>query len=274
MARVSTLSHLEAPPGLDRVDPVVDVVLPVHNEAHVLALSTTRLHRHLARGLPFAWRISIVDNASTDRTFEVAGELSRSLAGVRAVHLDGKGRGLALRDAWSTSPAAVLAYMDVDLSTGLDAVLPLVAPIVAGHSDLVVGSRRGRGARVRRSLKREAISRAYNLLLGLAGLTGVADAQCGFKAISASAAARLLPQVVDDGWFFDTELLARARGAGLRVLELPVDWIEDPDSRVDLAHTAGRRPVRHRPPAGRAGPPRRRGADVTDRPRPCGSPRP
>ncbi|HEX6785639.1 MAG TPA: GtrA family protein, partial [Acidimicrobiales bacterium] len=149
-----------------------------------------------------------------------------------------KGRGRALRTVWGASDAAVLAYCDVDLSTDLAALLPLVAPLISGHSDLAIGTRLGRGSRVVRGPKREFISRCYNLLLRGTLQTGFTDAQCGFKAIRSDVARRLLPDVVDDAWFFDTELLLLAERNGLRIHEVPVDWVDDPDSRVDVRRTA------------------------------------
>jgi len=154
------------------------------------------------------------------------------------LHLDAQGRGLALRTAWSRSEADVVAYMDVDLSTDLNALLPLLAPLLSGHSDVAIGTRLARGARVIRGPRREIISRGYNLLLHAALGTGFSDAQCGFKALRADAARALLPLTGDSGWFFDTELLVLAERAGLRIHEVPVDWIDDPDSRVRIISTA------------------------------------
>jgi hypothetical protein len=128
--------------------------------------------------------------------------------------------------------------MDVDLSTDLNALLPLVAPLISGHSDVAIGSRLGRGARVRRGLKRELISRCYNALLHIALGTRFSDAQCGFKAVRADTARRLMPRVENRSWFFDTELLVLAQRAGLRIHEVPVDWDDDPDSRVSIVPTA------------------------------------
>jgi putative flippase GtrA len=197
-----------------------------------------RLHTFLTASFPFSWRITIVDNASTDTTWSVATGLESELSGVRAVHLDRKGRGLALRRAWTESDADVVAYMDVDLSTDLDALLPLVAPLVSGHSDVAIGSRLAPGSHVARHPKREVISRSYNLILRTLLATRVRDAQCGFKAVRATVARRLLPAVEDDGWFFDTELLLLAERNGLRIHEVPVDWIDDVDSRVRVVSTA------------------------------------
>lgn len=218
--------------------PVLDIVVPVYNEAAVLRRSIERLHRYLRRSFPFTWRITIVDNASTDTTWEEASALAALLSGVTACHLARKGRGLALRTAWAASDAKVVSYMDVDLSTGLDALLPLVAPLVSGHSDVAIGSRLAAGAAVARGPKREVISRAYNLILRATFGARFRDAQCGFKAVRTEVVHRLLPEIADDGWFFDTELLLLAEHNGLRIHEVPVDWVDDPDSRVDLARTA------------------------------------
>jgi putative flippase GtrA len=197
-----------------------------------------QLHAHLAGTFPYPFRITIADNASTDDTLALAETLQAALAEVRAVHLPEKGRGRALRAVWLASDAPVLAYMDVDLSTDLTALLPLVAPLLSGHSDLAIGTRLARTARVVRGPKREFISRSYNVLLHRTLHTRFSDAQCGFKAIRREVAQQLLPLVEDSGWFFDTELLVLAERAGLRIAEVPVDWVDDPDSRVDIVATA------------------------------------
>ncbi|TDP96575.1 bifunctional glycosyltransferase family 2/GtrA family protein [Labedaea rhizosphaerae] len=217
--------------------PVLDVVVPVHNEEDDLEACVRRLHRHLTDQFPYRFRITVADNASTDATMAIATALAAELPEVDAVHLSEKGRGRALRHAWSDSDAAVLAYMDVDLSTDLSALGPLIAPLLSGHSDVAIGSRLARGARVVRGAKREFLSRGYNLLLRGALAVRFSDAQCGFKAIRADVARELLPHVADTGWFFDTELLVIAQRAGLRIHEVPVDWVDDPDSRVDLVAT-------------------------------------
>jgi putative flippase GtrA len=218
--------------------PVLDVVVPVYNEQAALESSVRRLHRHLREHFPFAARITIADNASVDDTPCIAAMLAHELTDVRVVRLEQKGRGRALHTVWSTSDAPVLAYMDVDLSTDLAALGPLVAPLISGHSDLAIGTRLGRGSRVIRGAKREFISRCYNLILKSTLSAHFSDAQCGFKAIRADVAQRLLPYVADTGWFFDTELLVLAERSGLRIYEVPVDWVDDPDSRVDIVATA------------------------------------
>src|SRR4051812_27439219 len=223
---------------IEPVPPQVEIVVPVYNEEHVLGRSIRRLHEFLGEGFPFSWRITIADNASTDGTLAVARRLEYELPGVAALHLKAKGRGRALRSAWSASDAEVACYMDVDLSTDLRALLPLVAPLLSGHSELAIGTRLASGSRVTRGPKRELISRSYNRILRTALRARFSDAQCGFKAARTGVLRELLPDVRDDAWFFDTELLVLAQRRGLRVHEVPVDWVDDPDSRVAIVATA------------------------------------
>ncbi len=216
---------------------VLDVVIPVYNEEAQLAASVERVLGHLTT-LPWSFRITIADNASTDQTALIARRLSHAHPEVQVVHLAEKGRGRALKRVWSSSDSDVLVYMDVDLSTDLAALLPLVAPLVSGHSDLAIGSRLSRHSRVTRGMKRELISRSYNLILRQTLRARFSDAQCGFKAVRRDAARELLPLVEDNAWFFDTELLVVAERAGLRIHEVPVDWVDDPDSSVAIVRTA------------------------------------
>lgn len=222
----------------ERGVPVLDAIVPVFNEQVVLARSVSRLHEYLTESFPFSFRITIADNASTDDTPSVAATLAETLPEVRMIRLERKGRGHALNHAWSTSDSPVLAYMDVDLSTDLAALWPLVAPLISGHSDLAIGTRLARGSYVVRGAKREVISRCYNLIVRSALAAKFSDAQCGFKAIRADVAHRLLPHVEDISWFFDTELLVLAERSGLRIHEVPVDWVDDPDSRVEIISSA------------------------------------
>lgn len=215
----------------------LDVVIPVYNEERDLESAVRRLRGYLDGGFPFSARITIADNASTDATPLIARRLAAELGDVRVVRLDRKGRGHALREAWLSADADVLAYMDVDLSTDLSALLPLVAPLVSGHSHLAIGSRLTPASRVVRGPKREFISRSYNLLLHGTLSAGFSDAQCGFKAIRSEVARQLVPLVQDNAWFFDTELLVLAERAGLRIHEVPVDWVDDPESSVDIRAT-------------------------------------
>ena len=216
----------------------VELVVPVYNEQDVLPESIPALCAYLETYFPYRWSVVIADNASTDHTLAVAERLAAAHPWVSVLRLDKKGRGRALKATWLASEADIVAYMDVDLSTNLWSFLPLIAPLATGHSDLSIGSRLLKGAVVTRQWKRELISRWYNLLIKVMFRNRFSDAQCGFKALKGNVAKALVPQVEDEEWFFDTELLLLAEECGLRIYEVPVDWIEDLDSRVDIASTA------------------------------------
>lgn len=225
-----------------RPAPLLDIVVPVYNEETDLETCVRRLRDHLLSQVPYPARITVADNASTDATPAIAQRLADELGDqecpVRIVHLDQKGRGRALSQVWRTSDAEIVAYCDADLSTDLNALMPLIAPLISGHSDLAIGTRLNRSARVVRGAKREFISRSYNLILRVAMRARFSDAQCGFKAMRTDVARELLPHVEDTGWFWDTELLVLAERVGLRIAEVPVDWVDDPDSAVDVVATA------------------------------------
>jgi glycosyltransferase involved in cell wall biosynthesis len=216
----------------------IEIVVPAYNEEAGLGGNVRRLRRYLDEHVPFSALITIADNGSSDSTAAVAHRLCTELQGVRVVHLDRKGRGRALRTVWNASESPVVGYMDVDLSTDLDGLLPLVAPLLSGHSDVAIGTRLAPGSRVVRGARRETISRLYNGLLHVCLRTRFSDAQCGFKAVRTDVARALLPAIQDEEWFFDTELLVLAERNGFRIHEVPVDWTDDDDSRVDVVHTA------------------------------------
>jgi glycosyltransferase involved in cell wall biosynthesis len=221
------------------VEPVaVQIVIPVYNEQRALRASVRRLHDYLTQQFDFAFEITIADNASTDATARIARSLARAIPEVRVLRLERKGRGRALRAAWSRSEADVVAYMDVDLSTDLAALPELLVPLLAGRADVAIGSRLAAGAQTTRGIKREFISRGYNLLLRALLRVGFSDAQCGFKAARREVAQVLLAEIEDNDWFFDTELLYRAEQRGLEIHEVPVHWVDDPDSRVAILATA------------------------------------
>lgn len=225
-------------PAARTADISIDVVIPVLNEAHVLADSVARVSRYLEASLPYRWQLVIVDNGSTDGTHEIARSLAENNGRVRLLRLNEPGRGRALRLAWLQSDAAAVCYMDVDLSTDLDEIPRLLRAVVEEGYDIAVGSRLAPGSRVRRSFKREMISRLYNLFLKLVLSTGFSDAQTGFKALTRDAVQRIVPQVEDESWFFDTELLALAESQGLRIKDMPIVWSEADDSRVKILRTA------------------------------------
>lgn len=215
----------------------IDVVIPVYNEERVLAQSVLTLRQFLQENMPHEWSIVIADNASSDRTWDIAQALCQQHPDVISLHLDQKGRGRALRCAWLESTADIVSYMDVDLSTDLKAFPELIRAIEEGY-DIAVGSRLMPGSSLRRSLGREITSRSYNFLIKALFLTKFSDAQCGFKALTSQAAQELVPLITDQGWFFDTELLILAQKKGYRIREIPVAWVENPDSKVSIPKTA------------------------------------
>jgi len=219
-------------------DHSVDVIIPVLNEAHVLADSVSTVRAFLHDHLPHKSRVLIVDNGSTDGTDRVGQALERQYTDVEYLQLAQRGRGRALRHAWSHSGADVVCYTDVDLSTELAALPILVDAILNDGYDLGTGSRLMKESRTTRSTKREVISRIYNLFIKAVLWTSFSDAQCGFKAVSRRVVDDIVPQIKDESWFFDTELLVLAEKRGYRIKDLPVEWIEDDDSRVKIVSTA------------------------------------
>jgi glycosyltransferase involved in cell wall biosynthesis len=215
----------------------VDVVIPVLNEAHVLEKSVYTVLEYLRSNLFYRWQIVIVDNGSTDGTQAVARRLCELEPEVRFIHLYQRGRGRALRHAWLQSKADVVCYMDVDLSTKLNHIPELIDAIARHGYHVATGSRLMRHSQTKRSLKREVISRIYNLFIRAILATRFSDAQCGFKALSREAVEALIPQVEDQSWFFDTELLVLAEKQGYRIKDIPVVWIEDDDTRVKILQT-------------------------------------
>lgn len=234
--------HLAAtqsqPPFRVIARPFIDIVVPVLNEEKILQESITTLDEYMAKHLPYRYQITIADNGSQDKTLAIAKNLAEKHQSVRVVSLAERGRGRALKQVWQNSPADILTYMDVDLSTSLDDFLPMIQPLVAGEAGVAIGSRLAKGAKTTRGLKREFISRCYNKIIKRTSGTKFSDAQCGFKAIRRDVAAKFLPKIKDNEWFFDTELLIKTERAGVPIHEQPVTWIEDTDSRVKIVKTA------------------------------------
>lgn len=216
----------------------VEIVIPVLNEERALPTCIETLIEFTS-GLPeYDWKITVADNGSTDRTPEVIAELAEKFPIVGTERLEERGRGRALKQAWLASDADVRCYMDVDLSTDIKALPALVSAIASEGYDLAIGSRLSKGSEViGRKLSREITSRGYNLLIKLMFWPPFHDAQCGFKAVSRSAAESLMPLIEDNAWFMDTEMLLLATAAGYRIKEIPVRWVDDPDTRVKVVST-------------------------------------
>lgn len=215
----------------------VDLVIPVYNEERALPQSIQKLTGFLKANLDNPWQIIIADNASTDNTRLVAEKLCQEHQRVSYLYLPQKGRGRALRAAWLQGNADIVSYMDVDLSTDLAHFLHLVEALESGYH-IAVGSRLSKGSRVTRSFTREFISRSYNLMIKGLFFTSFEDAQCGFKALTRQAARAIVPQIENNNWFFDTELLLIAAKRGYRIKSIPVKWDDDPNSTVKVLRTA------------------------------------
>ena len=239
LARPRHLATTESQPAFRAITrPFIDIVVPVLNEEKILQKSITTLDEYMAKHLPYRYQITIADNGSQDKTLEIAENLAEKHQSVRVVILAERGRGRALKRVWQNSPADILTYMDVDLSTSLDDFLPMIQPLVAGEAGVAIGSRLMKDSKTSRGMKREFISRCYNNIIKWTSGTKFSDAQCGFKAIRQDVAAKFLPKIKDNEWFFDTELLIKTERAGVPIHEQPVTWIEDTDSRVKIVKTA------------------------------------
>lgn len=223
---------------MNDVAPRVELVVPLLNEAHVLEESVVTIREFLLAHFPYPWTILLADNGSEDGTPEIARELASRFEEVEALTLAERGRGRALRLAWRHSRADIVAYTDVDISTELEALEKLCRAIHEEGYDLAIGSRLLPDSQVARGPLRETISRLYNLLVQTVLRIRFKDAQCGFKAISRRVADEIVPMVVDEAWFFDTELLVLSEKRGLRIKEIPVRWADDDDSRVRIVSTA------------------------------------
>ena len=215
----------------------VDVVIPVYNEEAALSTSILRLRQFLQDCLSNPWRITIADNASTDATRSIGEMLQQQYPDINYLYLPQKGRGRALRRAWLDSPSDFVTYMDVDLSTDLTHFPQLIQALESGYH-IAVGSRLSRESRVTRGLKRELVSRSYNLLIKGMFFARFPDAQCGFKALTQPTARAIVPSIKNDNWFFDTELLLIAAKGGYRIKSVPVRWDDDPNSTVNVSRTA------------------------------------
>jgi glycosyltransferase involved in cell wall biosynthesis len=218
----------------------VEFILPVLNEEKIISASVSTIYNFLNTHFEdYNWQITIADNGSTDKTAIVSRFLSTKFDRVNYVRIAQRGRGRALKQCWTTSKSDVVAYMDIDLSTQLDDIKPLLDSILQHKYDIAIGSRLIKGSIVEgRSRRREFTSRSYNKIIQLMFSVNFNDAQCGFKAISRSVATQIVPLIKDDGWFFDTELLIIADKCDYRIKEVPVRWSDDPDTRVKVFSTA------------------------------------
>lgn len=219
--------------------PSVNIVIPVYNEEDELSASVGTLRDYLRDNLKdFVWHITVADNASKDKTLAIAQSLSKKFPEVSCIHLPQKGRGRAVKYVWNKDRADIEVYMDVDLSTDLKHLPPLVRSLTRGY-DIAIGTRNAHGSRVYgRSLLRTITSKTYILLIKLFFWVHFSDAQCGFKAVTRKVIRDVIPKIKDNAWFFDTELLVIAEKTGYRIYEEHVTWIDNPGSTVRVLKTA------------------------------------
>ena len=218
--------------------PLVRLVIPCLNEVAQLEWSVNTCRAYLAKNFPYRWEVFVADNGSKDGTAELAERLSKQFPDVGYFTIPERGRGRALRKAWSECDADIVAYTDVDLSTELVALEKLCRAIHEQGFDIATGSRLLPESDIKRGPKREFISRCYNLLIKAVLFTHFSDAQCGFKAVSRRVVRDVVPMIEDQAWFFDTELLVLGEKQGYRIADVPVKWVDDDDSRVKIVSTA------------------------------------
>jgi len=219
--------------------PTVEITIPVYNEEKELKESIDKLHAFCRKSMfAYNWHITVADNASTDSTAAVAKDLAIKYSEVSYYHLTRKGRGRAVKEVWKASEASYCSYMDVDLSTDLHHLPKIIHALENGY-DIAIGTRLKKGAIVEgRTFIREVTSRVLNyVFIRLFFNTHFTDAQCGFKAVTRQVVTDLLPHIVDNGWFFDGELLIVGEKSGYKIYEEPVHWVDNPGSTVQLLKT-------------------------------------
>lgn len=204
---------------------LVNITIPVYNEEKILKENIQVLYTFLNQNLDYPWEVVIADNGSNDQTQKIAKNLVRKLDHLKYLRLKEKGRGRALRKAWQESKAEILSYMDADLAVDLFSFPKLVQVIKQG-ADIAIGSRFIPNSQVQRSKLRKILSWSYNKLIRFFFKVEFKDGQCGFKAISKKVLENIIPQVKDNHWFFDTEMLVLAEKEGYKIKEIPVKWIE------------------------------------------------
>ena len=215
----------------------VDIVIPVLNEQKALPACIAKLQNYISHNIDQECSIIIADNGSNDATPEVSKNLVSEYENIQYIRIPERGRGLALKTVWSKSESDIVCYMDVDLSTDLEA-LPILIEQLGDKYHIAIGSRLSKTSIVsNRSFQRELTSRGYNLLLKLLFFNKFHDAQCGFKGLRTSTAKNILPLIKDNKWFFDTELLLIAEKSGFEIANIPVQWTDDKDSRVNVVKT-------------------------------------
>ena len=216
----------------------IDIVLPVYNESKNLEKRFVRLHDFLSKQIAQDWVITIAENGSKDNTLQISKSLQKKYKRCRVISIEEPGKGQALKNAWLTSNSDIYGYMDSDLSTDIEILPQFINKIVNENYDFVIASRLIKGSKViGRSLKREIISRTYSKIFRTILSVNFYDAQCGFKFAKQEAILKIIDDCKDKEWFFDTEILYKAEKNNLSICEVPVTWVDDNDSSVNIVST-------------------------------------
>ena len=211
------------------------VVIPSYNEEEILEKNTIEVYNFLKKNIKdYRWRIIISDNCSLDRTLDLAKRLSKRYKNISYVHMNKRSKSLAIKKIWLAEEADVYMYMDADLSTDLKHIPDLLLGIEKGN-DLVTGSRTSEESKTSRNFNRHIISLALILMLKILFSTSLSDFQCGFKAINKKIRNNILPKMkATEHGFMDAEMLIVAHKKGYKVLEVPVIWQDERESRIKV----------------------------------------
>lgn len=201
------------------------ITLPAYNEEAIIKKSIMALRDFCEKNLQnYDWKIVIADNNSTDGTAGIAKKLEKESAG-RIIYkfIAQKGKGLAIRESWESFESDIYVFMDADLATDLSA-LPTLLKELKNSNDLVIGSRFAKGSSAKRPFVRKITSKVFSLITRLVFGLKIKDYPCGFKGANKNVIKNVLPEVKNDQFFFDTELVIRSVKKGLKIKEIPVIW--------------------------------------------------
>jgi glycosyltransferase involved in cell wall biosynthesis len=213
--------------------PFLSIVFPAHNEEERLP-ETLRQVGNFIDSQPFACEVIIVENASADRTLEIAREFAENHLYTRVIQLDLPGKGRAVQAGILAARGTYRFICDVDLSMPITDI-PRFLPPETQDADIVIASREAPGAvRYNEPRYRHLIGRVFNNLVRWIVLPHLQDTQCGFKCFKAEAAEALFPLQTITGWTFDVEILAVAFNHGYRIKEVPIHWYYQPRSKVNV----------------------------------------
>jgi glycosyltransferase involved in cell wall biosynthesis len=213
--------------------PLLSIIIPAHNEENRLPRALETISSFL-EGQPYTAEIIVVENGSHDRTFEISQEYEARMANLRVFHEDARGKGLAVRRGMLEARGEYRFICDTDLSMPIEEVNRFIPPAQNGV-DVVIASREAPGAvRYDEPAYRHFIGRVFNTMVRTMALPGLQDTQCGFKCFRDEVAEAVFHLQTMPGMAFDVEALFIARRLGYKIVEIPIPWYFDADSRVRL----------------------------------------